>query len=164
MAPRLLAIATLLSIAVLLTPQRGRAAADPVAIVPSATGDLLALADLSARLARELRAEEGRLTSPCEAADARDRLRDVRDSALDALNRLGTMWRTGRLRTGTLAASEALTNDLVTVIYRAHRAVAVARALGIQGDGAPSRCANDAASASDRSERNRPSPLGATVP
>jgi hypothetical protein len=88
----------------------------------------------------------------------------VRDSALDALNRLGTMWRTGRLRTGALAASEVLTNDLVAVIYRAHRAVAVAYALGTQGEEAASPCANNPAGASERSERKLSTPLGGTAP
>ncbi len=162
MAPRLLAIATVLSVSALLMPQHGSTGTDPAATDPPASGDLAALADLSVRLARELRVEEGRLTSPCDVADARDRLRDVRDSALDALNRLGTMWRTGRLRTGALAASEVLTNDLVSVIYRSHRALAVAHSLSSDGDAAVPPCANDTAGGYERSGRTLPSPLGAT--
>lgn len=162
MAGKLLAVATVISLAVLLPPQRGHAAPNPVDAVPSAAGELAALADLSAALAHELRAEERRLPAACDVADVRDRLRDVRDTALAALSRLGTMWRTGRLRTGALAASEVLTNDLVALIYRADRAAGLAHALTTQRE--RGSCSPAAASASERSDWDLPNPLGAIDP
>src|SRR5206468_2697573 len=78
----------------------------PTEAIPPASGELTTLADLVVMLKRELQAVEQRLVAECDAVEARDHFVDVRNRALTAVNRLGSLWQTGRLRSGTLAASE----------------------------------------------------------
>jgi hypothetical protein len=101
----------------------------PIEAIPPAAGELTTLADLVVMLKSELRAEEQQLRADCNVLDIRDRLVEVRNRALRAVSRLGSLWLTGRLRSGTLAASEVLTRDLVGLIYEAQDAAVLARAL-----------------------------------
>jgi len=122
-------------VAVVLAPC-GSAYAGPLPIeaIPPAAGELTTLADLVVVLKREMQAVERRLVAECDAVDARDHLVDVRNRALTAVNRLGSLWQTGRLRSGTLAASEALSRDLVVLIYEAQDAAVLAHALAVLQD------------------------------
>ncbi len=100
----------------------------PIDAIPPGAGELTALADLAATLNHELQAVE-HLGAECDAVEIRDRFLEVRNRALRAVNRLGSLWQTGRLRSGTLAASEALTRDFVVLIYEAQDAALLADAL-----------------------------------
>lgn len=106
----------------------------PTEAIPPASGELTTLADLVVMLKRELQAVEQRLVAECDAVEARDHFVDVRNRALTAVNRLGSLWQTGRLRSGTLAASEGLTRDLVVLIYEAQDAAVLAHALALLQD------------------------------
>src|SRR5438105_5202794 len=107
----------------------------PTEAIPPASGELTTLADLVVMLKRELQAVEQRLVAECDAVEARDHFVDVRNRALTAVNRLGSLWQTGRLRSGTLAASEGLTRDLVVLIYEAQDAAVLADAMaGLQDE------------------------------
>src|SRR5438552_18903342 len=107
----------------------------PIEAIPPASGELTTLADLVVMLKRELQAVEQRLVAECDAVEARDHFVDVRNRALSAVNRLGSLWQTGRLRSGTLAASEALTRDFVVLIYEAQDAAVLADAMaGLQDE------------------------------
>src|SRR3989442_9861830 len=91
----------------------------PIEAIPPASGELTTLADLVVMLKRELQAVEQRLVAECDAVEARDHFVDVRNRALTAVNRLGSLRQTGRLRSGTLAASGRPTPALVGLIYAA---------------------------------------------
>jgi hypothetical protein len=107
----------------------------PIDAIPPGAGELTALADLAATLNHELQAVEQHLGAECDAVEIRDRFLEVRNRALRAVNRLGSLWQTGRLRSGTLAASEALTRDFVVLIYEAQDAALLADALaGLQAE------------------------------
>ena len=106
----------------------------PTEAIPPASGELTTMADLVVMLKRELQAVEQRLVAECDAVEARDHLVDVRNRALTAVNRLGSLWQMGRLRSGTLAASEGITHDLVVLIYEAHDAAVLAHALAVVQD------------------------------
>jgi hypothetical protein len=115
----------------------GPAHARPLSIdaIPAGAGELTALTDLAATLKDELQAVEQLLVAECDAVETRDRLLEVRNRALRAVNRLGSLWQTGRLRSGALAASEGLTRDLVVLIYEAQDAAVLAHALaGMQDE------------------------------
>lgn len=106
----------------------------PIEAIPPASSELTTLADLVVKLKRDLQAVEQRLVAECDAVEARDHFVDVRNRALMAVNRLGSLWQTGRLRSGTLAASEGLTRDLVVLIYEAQDAAVLAHALAVLQD------------------------------
>lgn len=101
----------------------------PIEAIPPGAGELTALADLAVTLKRDLRVVEQHLIADCDAVETRERFLEVRNRALSAVNRLGSLWQTGRLRSGTLAASESLTRDLVVLIYEAQDAALLAHAL-----------------------------------
>ena len=107
----------------------------PIEAIPPGAGELTALTDLAATLKHYLQAVEQHLVAECDAGEIRDRLLEVRNRALSAVNRLGSLWQTGRLRSGTLAASEALTRDFVVLIYEAQDAAVLADAMaGLQDE------------------------------
>jgi hypothetical protein len=97
--------------------------------VPPATDELIQLDRLAVALRHELRTEEQRLVTECDFAGARDHSVLVRDAALNAMQDLGRLWRMGRLRSGALAMTEALTRDFLAVIYEAQGAAAIAQEL-----------------------------------
>ena len=107
----------------------------PIEAIPPGAGELTALTDLAATLKHYLQAVEQHLVAECDAGEIRDRLLEVRNRALSAVNRLGSLWQTGRLRSGTLAASEALTRDFVVLIYEAQDAAVLADTMaGLQDE------------------------------
>ena len=61
--------------------------------------------------------------------EIRARLIRVRDEAVGAAARLGSLWRSGRLRAHGLARSEVLVYDLAALIYEARRDTALADTL-----------------------------------
>ena len=94
-----------------------------------ATSELRQLADLDAALRQALRMQRERLGTECEFSAVRARLVGIQDEAIDAIRRIGALWRGGRLRSGGLAMSEVLVYDLVAVIDEARRDTAVADTL-----------------------------------
>lgn len=94
-----------------------------------AASELGRLADLDAMLRHDLRAQQERLESGCEFATVRERLAQVRDEAMGAIRRLGTLWREGRMRNGGLAMSEVLVYDFAALIDEARRDTALADTL-----------------------------------
>src|SRR5438105_15006504 len=91
-------------------------AARPAGDPPPATGELDALDGLAAALRSDLHLEQQRLDSACEFTEIRARLIRVRDEAVAAAERLGGLWRSGRLRARGLARSEVLVYDLAALI------------------------------------------------
>ena len=106
----------------------------PIDPIPPAAGELTALEDLAVTLKHDMQAVGQHLGAACDAVEVRDRLLEIRNRALGAVNRLGSLWQTGRLRSGTLAASEALTRDFVVLIYEAQDAAVLANALAGRQD------------------------------
>jgi hypothetical protein len=104
-------------------------AARPAGDLPPATGELDALDGLAAALRSNLHLEQRRLDSACEFAEIRARLIRVRDEAVAAAERLGSLWRGGRLRARGLAMSEVLVYDFAALIYEARRDTALADTL-----------------------------------
>src|SRR5260370_24249019 len=101
-------------------------AARPAGDLPPATGELDALDALAAALRSDLHLEQQRLDSACEFTEIRARLIRVRDEAATAAERLGSLWRSGRLRPRGLAMSEVLVYDFAALIYEARRDTALA--------------------------------------
>ena len=93
--------------------------------------ELAGLAQTHHVLRRTLDREESRLESTCEFADIRDRLIEVRDTAVTAIGRLGSLWREGRLRSGGVALAEVLLQELGAVVDDARRDIAVADSLAL---------------------------------
>src|SRR5712691_3570816 len=87
------------------------------------------LADLDTMLRHSLRAEQQRLESACEFATVRERLALVRDEAMGAIHRLGTLWREGRMQNGGLAMSEVLAYHFAELVTEARRDTALADTL-----------------------------------
>jgi hypothetical protein len=104
-------------------------AARPAGAAPPATGELDALDRLAAALRSDLHLEQKRLDSACEFTEIRARLIRVRDEAVAAAERLGSLWRSGRLRPRGLAMSEVLVYDFAALIYEARRDTALADTL-----------------------------------
>ena len=96
-----------------------------------AANELGRLADLDATLRHDLRAQQERLESGCEFSTVRERLAGVRDEAMGAIRRLGTLWREGRMRNGGLAMSELLVYDFAALIDEARRDTALADTLAL---------------------------------
>lgn len=105
------------------------AAARPAGDLPAVTGELDALDGLAAALRSDLHLEQRRLDSACEFTEIRAHLIRVRDDAVAAAERLGSLWRSGRLRARGLAMSEVLVYDFAALIYEARRDTALADTL-----------------------------------
>src|SRR6266404_6488030 len=78
-------------------------AARPAGDLPPATGELDGLDRLAGALRSDLHLEQQRLDSACEFTEISARLIRVRDEAVTAAERLGSLWRSGRLRARGLA-------------------------------------------------------------
>ena len=121
-------LASALLAALTLVSPRG-SAARPAGDLPPATGELDALDRLAAALRSDLHLEQQRLDTACKFTEIRARLIRVRDEAVGAAARLGSLWRSGRLRAHGLARSEVLVYDLAALIYEADRDTALADTL-----------------------------------
>jgi hypothetical protein len=121
-------LASTLLTALTLTSPPGSAARQ-AGDAPPATGELDALDRLAAALRSDLHLEQKRLDSACEFTEIRAHLIRVRDEAVAAAERLGSLWRSGRLRPRGLAMSEVLVYDFAALIYEARRDTALADTL-----------------------------------
>jgi hypothetical protein len=71
------------------------------------------------------------LESSCQFGFVRDRLVEVRDEAVDAVRRIGGLWREGRLRHGGFALAEVLVHDLAGLVHEVIWSIAAAEALAV---------------------------------
>jgi hypothetical protein len=119
-------VASALFAVVILWSTPGFPATRPVDILSPAAGDLEQLAHLDTALHQALRTQRDRLGSGCEFAAVRAELIAVQREAIEAVQRLGALWRDGRFRNGGFALSEVLVYDFAAVIDEARRDTAVA--------------------------------------
>jgi hypothetical protein len=71
------------------------------------------------------------LESTCQFGFVRDRLVEVRDEAVEAVRRIGGLWREGRLRHGGFALAEVLVYDLAVLVNEVIWSIAAADALAV---------------------------------